>query len=162
MIDLETALKLQACVDGELPSSEARRVAELVEADAEARALFEELKVTRASLRGNELEFTVPASREFYWSGIRRRIEQAEAANEAPAVPEPEPWWIRFFAPAGVLAALVVLVALTLTFADRPGGNSPALAVGHQIETPLDEVSSIAFRSESAGMTVVWVDTHLN
>jgi anti-sigma factor RsiW len=161
MIDQETALKLQAYLDGELPSNEARRVAELFAADPGTRAIFEELGATRSSLKGNEFEFRVPESREFYWSGIRRRIEQAQAAVETP-VAAPQPWGIRFFAPAGVLAALAVLVGLTLTIVDKHPGGDTALAVGHQIETPLDEVSSIAFRSESAGMTVVWVDTHAN
>jgi anti-sigma factor RsiW len=160
MSNHETELRLQAFLDGEQSAGDATGIRELLTRDPEARSLIEELKATRTLLIGNELDRQVPESREFYWSKIRRQIELQEqrvgAAAETEAVPA---WWIRFLAPAGVLTALAVFVAVSLR---SPEGASPIWAMddGHEIETPLEETSSFSFRSEAAAMTVVWVDSH--
>jgi anti-sigma factor RsiW len=161
MINHETELKLQACLDGELSSAEAHKISRFLDSDASARALYEELKATRALLNGNELELKLPVSREFYWSVIRREIERAEQAQpESPPETVSSSWWVRFLAPASVLAALAVFVAVSLR---SPETSPPLLAFdGHEIETPLEETSSFSFGSETAGMTVVWVDSHRN
>jgi hypothetical protein len=78
----------------------------------------------------------------------------ADETEEAEA-----PWWARFLAPAGVLATLAVFIALSLRGPDD-ASKLWALEDGHDIETPLEETSSFSFRSESAAMTVVWVDSH--
>jgi anti-sigma factor RsiW len=157
MINQDTALKLQAFLDGELPSAEAQAVAELLTGNSEANALFEELRTTRSLLSGNELQFKVPESREFYWSKIARGIERQERP-EAATAPRGTPWWVRFLVPVSALAALAVAVLVW-----RPSQRGwIGVAEGHEIETPLEETSSFTFRSESAGMTVVWVDTHRN
>ena len=102
----------------------------------------------------------MPESGEFYWSKIQRQIERAESTQEGglaePATPR---WWTRFLAPAGVLAALAVFVAVALRSPDG-GGTFLASDDSHEIETPLEETSSFSFRSEAAAMTVVWVDSH--
>jgi anti-sigma factor RsiW len=161
MIDHETELKLQALVDGELPSTEAAAIGEVAVRNAETRALIEELKATRTLLAGNELEMPLPESPDFYWSQIRRRIEHEEQSPSGDRTDEAvlSRWWIRFLAPAGVLAALLVLVVVALRHSTPP---EPALAMedSHEIETPLEETSSFSFRSEADAMTVVWVDSH--
>jgi anti-sigma factor RsiW len=150
------ALTLQAHLDGELPPEQAREVVALLQRDAEARALFDELKATRRLLAGNETVVPVPETREFYWSRIQRELERLEPQ------PEPRPrasWtffrWLRLAVPVG---AAVVLVGLLL-YRPRQGSRSgPAsFAVGDEVETPLEELTSVTFRSESARMTVVWV-----
>jgi len=157
MIKHETELKLQAYLDGELVPGEAGAIAECLTRDAEARALFEELKATRTLLGGNELEIKLPESREFFWSKVRRQIEREEqkpaAAQERASTAAR---WIRFLAPAGALAALALFVVVSLR------NSEPLLALddSHEIETPLEETSSFSFRSEAAAMTVVWVDSH--
>ena len=78
MINHETELKLQAYLDGELSSGEAKAVEDLSTHDADARALFEELKLTKSVLAENELEVRLPESRGFYWSKIQRQIEREE------------------------------------------------------------------------------------
>jgi hypothetical protein len=160
MINHETELKLQAYLDGELPASEAKSIADLLEGDVGAQGLYEELKLTRSLLAGNELERKLPESGEFYWSKIRRQIERAES-TQSSTVTEPAAtgWWTRFLAPAGVLAALAVFVVVALRSPDG-GGSFLALDESHEIETPLEETSSFSFRSEAAAMTVVWVDSH--
>lgn len=161
MMHQDTALKLQAYLDGELPSGEARRAAELVEKDPGAKALFEELKGAKSLLAGNELELQVPESREFYWSKIAREIGRQEskpAAEPAGA----RRWWLRLIAPAGAVAALVLGVTLALKPASGQKSGWATLAEAQEIDTPLEETSSITFRSEAAAMTVVWVDSRGN
>jgi anti-sigma factor RsiW len=161
MINHETELRLQAYLDGEVSSVEVGEISRLLDGDAEARALYEELKATKTLLIGNDVELKLPESREFYWSTIRREIERAEhvqSTNVSEAVASP--WWMRFVAPACVLAAFGVFVAVSLK---SPETSAPLLAFdGHEIDTPLEETSSFSFGSETAGMTVVWVDSHRN
>jgi anti-sigma factor RsiW len=154
--EFETALRLQAHLDGELPPDEAREMVALLERDAGARALFDELKATRRLLAGNETVVPVPDSREFYWSKIRRELERLESSPARPPhAGRGVLWWLRLAVPVGVALVLVTLVLQGPGLGRRPG---PALfAVGDEVETPLEELTSVTFRSESARMTVVWV-----
>jgi anti-sigma factor RsiW len=166
MTDLPTALKLQAHLDGELAPGEAREMVSLLQRDAEARGLFDELQSTRRLLAANEPEIKMPESREFYWSKIRRELERLDREPEArPRRVWGLPQWLRLALPAGaVLGAVLVFAAVMLhRSAFAPGPGSPLFAVGDEIETPLEEMNSFTFRSESARMTVVWVsDTFVN
>ena len=82
MINHETELKLQAYLDGELPAGEAKAITDLLERDASAQRTYQELRSTRSLLAGNEVERKLPESPEFYWSKIRRQIEQLESQAE--------------------------------------------------------------------------------
>jgi anti-sigma factor RsiW len=160
MINHETELKLQAYLDGELSADEAKGIADLLGRDAGAEELYQQLRMARSILAGNELERKLPEPPEFYWSKIRRQIERLESTQtDGLAEPTPSRWWTRFLAPAGVLAALAVFVAVALLNPEG-GGSFLALDDSHDIETPLEETSSFSFRSEAAAMTVVWVDSH--
>ena len=78
-MNVELGIKLQAHLDGELTGRDAQQVAALLESDVEARALFNELQQTRTVLKGNEPEFRLPESREFFWSKIEREIGRIES-----------------------------------------------------------------------------------
>src|SRR5262245_49887199 len=110
-------LRLLAWVDGELTGEDAGRMETLVAADREAAALASELRTTRTWLSGNEAERTVPASREFYWSRIRREIEQGETRSAVtPAKPS---FWSalrRVMVPASGLALVVLVAALSVKY----------------------------------------------
>ena len=160
MIIHEKELKLQAYLDGELSAGEAKAIADLMGRDAGVQALYQELRSAKSLLAGNELERKLPESCEFYWSKIQRQINRVEPAQaDGRTEPAASRWWPRFLAPAGVLAALAVFVAVVLR---SPEGGQAFLALddSHEIETPLEETSSFSFRSEAAAMTVVWVDSH--
>ena len=160
MINHETEIKLQAYLDGELSAGEAKAIGDLLRSDAGAQELYQELRIAKSLLVGSELERRLPESREFYWSKIQRQIEREESTQaDGLAVPTASRWWTRFLAPAGVLAALAVFVAVALRSPER-GRSFLALDDSHEIETPLEETSSFSFRSEAAAMTVVWVDSH--
>ncbi len=148
-MNVELGIKLQAQLDGELTGREAQEVAALLEIDAEARALFVELQQTKLLLAGNEPEFRLPESREFFWSKIEREISRQETAPSGST-----PVWILFlqrhFAALGTTAVAAALVMFLVV-------NSMVPAMFEEIENPLEDSDSFSFRSESQQMTLVWI-----
>lgn len=155
MNDQDYAFKLQAYVDGELPEAEAREMADSLSCDIGGKheALHQELQTMKRLLRGNEMQHAVPETREFYWSQIVRSIAVAPAGRRAHATSFG--WLLRWLLPVGATAALCFYWLMP----SQPGAALEGPLVGHEIETPLEETISFAFRSESAAMTVVWVET---
>jgi anti-sigma factor RsiW len=153
----DTQLKVQAYLDNELSPGDARRIASLISSDSAVRDLYSELKDTKETIRRNEPEAKLSDSPDFYWSQIQRRIAAAEKIAPART---PAPWWVRVLAP---LAGAVALFAILFSVA-RPGETPLATASGtvlepalHEVEDLAPDVSTITFRSEAEGVTVVWV-----
>jgi hypothetical protein len=141
---------LQAYLDNEVSSSEARQIASWIARDGEAKALYEELACTKSLLAPeNEPVVSVPDSREFYWSKIAREIERAD--REPVREVKRAPWWIRVLAPIAGTAALAVFVFTSISF-NAPGGPSHMAQIEHS-ETD----SSITYHSPEQNMTVVWI-----
>lgn len=157
MISPEWILKIQSHLDGELSEAESREVTQRLANDPEARALADELQATQAMLRAGELARPVPESRDFYWSKIQRAIQSEEKAA-APARAASTPFWLRFLASSGAIAAL----ALVLLSVNRITPGRPLLPRPHSgtmiVDNTSDAVSTITFRSEEAGLTLVWVN----
>ena len=150
----DTALKLQAYVDGQLARPEAEAMSALLTRDERQRALHDELRSIKAWVRDSQIEHPVPETREFYWSRIHRAI--ATSPTECVQRVGPLAWWLRWLVPVSATALLCVYWLVPM---QRGAGSEEGLLVGHEIETPLAETTSFAFRSESAAMTVVWVET---
>lgn len=148
----EFKLKLQAWLDGELTPREARAVEAQVQALPEAQALLAELRFTRATLRENEPQYTLPESREFYWSKIERAIQAAEKTG-AGALSAFGLGWLRRYWPqlSGAAVAAVVLGFATLHF------NWLTANTWEDVENPLAETGTFCFRSEQDQITLVWV-----
>ena len=162
----DTQLQVQAYLDNELSVGDARKVAALISSDREFQDLYTQLRATKEMLAGNEPEVKLDESRDFYWSKIQRQIQSVE---RAPAPQAPRPLWIRLLAPLAGTAALFALLlsvmnpssprivesnrpttaALTAAVAPRP--------IHGEIEDLAPEVSSVTFRSEEEGVTVVWL-----
>ena len=146
-------LRLQAYLDGELPSDEVKTVADLIADDAEARELLTELTNTRAAVTAHEAEIKVPATREFYWSGIRREIER----QEGPSRPRSQDISIfaalrRMLVPASGLVAVMLAVALV-------GHQFRSSAVaGEGTETTFTDAGAFTYHDYASGTTLVWVD----
>jgi anti-sigma factor RsiW len=148
-MDFDAQLKLQAYLDGELPEAEAREVAKLLAQDQEAVLLLGELRNTRQALKGAEALVQLPESREFYWSKISREIDRVE---QPARVEQKRPFIFRlqrFLVP--VTGALAVAVFLGITLFSNSG-----TALG-ETELSTDDMGAITFRSESEGMTTVWL-----
>ena len=154
----EVELELQAYLDGELAGAEARRIEQLLARDAEAKALFQELKTTKSLLAGNEPECKLADSREFYWSKIERAIESAEKLEPATSGTVPA-WlngWRRYLAPMAGVAAVIALGVGTAKMYDAATMNGSARHLA-EIVNLSDETGSYSFRSQSENMFVVWV-----
>ncbi len=151
----ELNLKLQAYLDGELSSGERAEVTALIEKDAPARALYTELQQTSLALRGNETEWRLPESREFFWSKIEREIQKLDATPAAKRTP----WWLALVrrnlaavSGFGVATALLVVAAFQMNMLPLASHD-----LFEEIENPISESSAFSFRSESQKMTMVWI-----
>lgn len=172
MMNDELRHRLQSWVDGQLEPAAAEEIARLAAREPEARQLTENLRQVRQLLRTHEPVRTVPESRDFYWSRIRRGIEAGEAAAVETAASSDAPdrrwtWW-RWLLP--VAGAALVVVALrpwtptdevspdtgSVTVAKGPA-SATAVVSGHEVETPSPELTSLTFYSAQDAMTVVWV-----
>ena len=155
----DTQLKVQAYLDNELSAGDARSVSKLISSDAEIRDLYTELKNTKDVLVDNEPAVSVPDTRDFYWSQIQRRIASAE---RAPRVAHARPWWLRMLAPAaGTVALFAILLSVMNPNTQNtvaPTQTQAAVAPLHKVEESSD-VSLFTFRSESEGVTLVWVSS---
>jgi len=139
-------LKLQALADGELDASEIREIEAILAQDGQGGALMQELKWTKAAVAGNEVEVKLPESREFYWSKISRAIEAGEKRDAAPL--SGRVWWLKFLYPAAGLAAMVAVMFVL------SGGRTTD---GSDSESVPEDVDAVSFRSETQGMSVVYV-----
>jgi anti-sigma factor RsiW len=152
MFDFDSQLKLQAYLDGELPSTDAQRVEQSLAQEPEARALIEELKATRSALAGFETGVPLPESRDFYWSKIQREIQRQSRAETAART---LPWAARLrqiLLPAGGLAVLLVAALAALI----PLG-SPTAWQGPVLEATVSDPAAFTYRDYASGTTLVWL-----
>ncbi|MHB1306955.1 MAG: anti-sigma factor family protein [Limisphaerales bacterium] len=149
---IETALRLQALLDGELSESEVREVQSCVDREPEVRALLGELRRVRDAMVEGEVTRSLPESREFFWSKVERSIV---ATANSPGAPVRRAGWLRWAAlviPA--LATVALALFLVMPSLHAPG---PKAASRTDIESPCEDLSSFSFRSEAEGMNVVWI-----
>lgn len=142
---MNTELKLQALLDGELDAREVREVEALLTQDAQSTALMQELKWTKGALVGNDAEMSLPETREFFWSKIERTIAFEEKKAAAPAE---RAWWLKLLYPATGLAAMVAVMFVVSGGRTTDGADS---------ESVTEDVNAVSFRSESEKMSVVYV-----
>lgn len=138
---LEQALEIQALVDGQLEAGRKSEVERLMQDDAAAAALAAELSAVRAAVRSHESTVAVPASREFYWSQIQRRIAAEEAVESRKRSSGTVLGWIRWLAPALGVAAVAAVLAMR--------NGSP---------TVLADASVMTFRSDADAITIHWLN----
>jgi len=155
----ESQLKLQAYLDGELAPAELKEITELLAQDREAKVLYMELQATKDLVRGNELELKLTESREFYWSKIAREIDRNERTQPGHDRTYDFSWLRRWVLPVGGVAVLGGLLAIALQ-APTSSRSLFRLADKPDIETTADDTSMISFRSESEGISVVWISSH--
>lgn len=139
-------LRLQAYLDGELPSGEAQSVRDLLARDAAARDLLVELTNTRDVIVAHEATIKVPESREFYWSKIQREISREEKPAAVPSF-SLSAWLQRILVPAGAVAAVAIAVMLTLP---HPGAGD--------FSTTSSEAAAFTYHDYATGTTLVWLD----
>jgi len=127
--------------------------------DARSRELRDQLLSLKTALRGNERVHPLPVSADFYWQGIERRILQEERQRQPAPAAETLPFpifLIRRVLPVLGTLALVLAISMTLWLPMR-GERVASLGTNHDIENTSEDISTMSFRSESEGITVVWV-----
>lgn len=147
-------LKIQAYLDGELAAAEVKEVEAWLAQDAEARSMLEELKGTVGALKQADTIVPVPCSGDFYWSQIQRQIEGVEqSAHENSRVSWLPSWW-KMLLPASAVGLLAVLLSLN-------PGHERAISTAYyiEVETAYPDASVMTYRSESEGVSVVWINT---
>lgn len=155
-MNLEQQLELQAWVDGELPSADAKRVAQFATTNADASALVAELRIAKGFLSGNEPQVKFPESGDFYWSKIRREIEKAERAEPKPASLSWAFAWRRLIAPLSGVAVIVFLAIVSLNLFQQHGADDSANYLV-EVENLSEDIGSISYRSQSENMFVVYL-----
>lgn len=151
----DSELKLQAYLDGELSGADQAEITNLLRADKGARSLAAEMGAIKAALHDYAAQpVKVPASREFYWSGIERQIRSAEKRELLET--EDRPGWLtslsRFLVPAGALAALITAGLLTAT---QTGMFEPKRVT--RLESALASPGAFTYRDFGNGTTLVWL-----
>jgi len=140
-------LKLQAYLDGELPSGEAQAVRDLLATDAAARNLLVELTNARDVVVAHEATIKLPESREFHWSKIQREI-----SRETKSVPAAKfsfaAWLHRALVPAGATAAVAIAIMLSLPQANGVGDTSNTSS----------DTATFTYHNYATGTTLVWLD----
>jgi anti-sigma factor RsiW len=147
---MNSELEIQAYLDNELTSAEARRVALRLDKDPAGAELYRELRETRKALIEGEPEHKLSDSRDFYFAQIVQKIDRAEAQAAEGRVEIP--WWRRAVAPVAGFAA-VAAVAFLLARTATPGTH-----FAQETGTAAQETGAITFRSHADGMTIVWID----
>ncbi|HYE31787.1 MAG TPA: hypothetical protein VEH27_10180 [Methylomirabilota bacterium] len=147
---MNSDLEIQAYLDNELTSAQARQVALRMDKDADAERLFRELRAVKKALAEAEPEHKLTEPREFYFAQIVQRIDRAEALAAEQRVEVP--WWRRAIAPiAGVAAVSAVAFLLART-------ATPTTNFAQETGPRTHESGAITFRSHADGMTIVWID----
>jgi anti-sigma factor RsiW len=146
MMDYESQLRLQACLDGELAAQEAAQFEERLANDPEAQALLGELRMTRTVLAGFEAGVKLPESPEFFWSKIRREIEREPRSVGDPRRGSLFAAWRRWLVPAGAMAAGMAAVLLI--------GRSEQ---GPETQTSLTDSGAFTYHDFAARTTLVWL-----
>jgi anti-sigma factor RsiW len=157
--DVNLSLDLQAYADGQfdqLALGRREELERLMATDASAKGLVEQIRALSAGIRRGEPAHSVPATREFYWSQIQRRMAVSPTAAGRPAPVNPLAQWMRWLVPA--FGAAAIAVTLTLTKSGLPVGTSGTFADGGLTEAGTETSEAMVFRSESDGITIHWLN----
>ena len=155
-MNAEQQLKLMAWVDGELPDTEARQMAEYVQAEKAAQALTDELRMCKSMLAGNEPSPTLAESREFYWSKIQREIERQEKIAPQPGQFSWLASWRRVLAPVSGLALIAFVSVFSFNLLRTPTLEDTMKELV-EVENLSEDIGTISYKSQSENMFVVYV-----
>lgn len=158
---------LSALADGELKGFRRWMVERHVRGCAACAAEVQQLNRMRQMLLANPPSMQMSDSTEFFWSKVKRGIEQRRDERAVEPIPSLSPAdWLgqRRFALATVAAVIVAMIGVVWMMpphqagqgngASQPGSN---FAKVHQVNTPIPDTVATAFDSQEASATVIWI-----
>ena len=163
------AIRIQAHLDGELSQDASKQLLTELESNAEAMELLKAFQAESSLLSSvTEKEHSLPVAHSYFWKGIADEIApDAVSSIHASTGPVVEPWkrWLSWLLPAAG-AACVALVAIMQGL--TPGSIGSKSGDGdrsklrrapsfHEIDSRQQNAGFISFRSESEGVSVVWI-----
>jgi anti-sigma factor RsiW len=147
-------LKVMAYVDGELAGADLIEAESLIARDADASALANELRMSRAVLRVNEPEAELPMPHAAYWAAIAREIErEPQPAFDWTLLARPA-FWLRYLAPVAAVGVILFMAVLQT----NPGSTA---GDGEELFTS-PEASAVVYQSDEQKMTVIWMQSDEN
>lgn len=159
--------RISALADGELKGIRRFLAERHLHGCATCAAEYQQIKRVRQMLQDNPPTAQMSDTAEFFWSKVKRGIEQR--GDEPVEVPMPGLSlgdWLgqRRFVLAGVAAVVVAMIGALWLLPGRPVEPGP---VGHfvpngfakvdKVSTPIPETAVTAFDSQEANATVIWV-----
>jgi hypothetical protein len=163
------AIRIQAYLDGELSCEASEQLLADLGSNGEGRELLAALRAENALLSGvSEKEYPLPVTHGYFWKGIAEGIARGTGSqglsHHRTAV---EPWkrWLSWLLPA-VGAACVALVGIQQGWingsSDKMSGDADRSKLRrapsfHEVDSRQQNAGFISFRSESEGVSVVWI-----
>jgi hypothetical protein len=148
-------LKLQAYLDGELPTAELAALEELLSSHTELRLLLEELRLTSIALKGNEQDLKVPETRDFYWSKIARQIETGSRRQETVYQSVSGNLWVSW-----IRRHLLGLTGTGFAFCLALLIMTPSKQVAmkeSEMELASDDMASYTYNDQQEQVKMVWL-----
>jgi hypothetical protein len=112
----EDTLSIQAWMDGEISPEKSGQIAELVETDADAKAVAREIQHITKMLKFGEKQVSLEESREFYWAQVERQIIAEDLVkpviNQPKVISAGEGNLLRWLIPTGSLCIICVFLGL--------------------------------------------------
>ncbi len=167
----ELAIKIQAYLDGELSQEDSLQLLAQLEKDSQAKELLESLKLEQATLKNiGEKDHSMPVAHSYFWKGISQAIDQESVRHESKDDVTSSanfPGWLSWLIPVGV-AGCFAIVAFQNGYLEsvvesiRSTGKKAARRAPsfHEIDSRQQNAGFISFRSESEGVSVVWISNY--
>lgn len=163
------AIRIQAHLDGELSQEASKQLLAELGNNPEGKEFLAALQAESKLLNSlPEIEHSLPVAHGYFWQGISDGIAQeSDPASQVLHRPVVEPWkrWLSWLLPAAG-AACVALVGIQQGWISGSSGNisgdgdrsnlrrAPSF---HEVDSRQQNVGFISFRSESEGVSVVWI-----
>lgn len=165
------AIQIQAYLDGELSAEDTLQLLAQLEIDSEARQFCEALKVEKTFLNHvGEKAYEMPVAHSYFWKGVANGIQSGGSLSRVESSRAPARnlrQWLSWLVPVGITAC-IALVALHNGYlgsvidgikstSKKAARRAPSF---HEIDSQQQNAGFISFRSESEGVSVVWISNY--
>jgi len=164
-------IQIQAYLDGELSVEARLQLLARLEKDPEARELCDSLKAEQSLLKGvGESGHELPVAHSYFWKAISDEIQpHPTSSNQAMHKQTTVAFqrWSAWLVPGGVIACIALVMFQKGVFDDvldgieSTGKKAARIAPSfHEIDSQQQNAGFISFRSESEGVSVVWISNY--